>query len=418
MKNFNFKSKNSQGKVITGALKAETETEAVAELRRRGLTVISLGSAKSSGQKGGASIFSRPEKAKGEVKNARGRVKAAELVVFTRQLATMVSAGIPLVEGLEILEEQSQNRVFRNVLSELISDVRSGKDLSQSLSRHPGVFKAIYVNMVRAGEASGQLDITLDRLADYQERAEALRGEIQSAMTYPVVSLTMVSGITLFLLIFIIPKFEEMFVSLNVELPWVTSTLLSLAKFMQSHLFLIFGAIVAAIVGIVMYFKTDRGEQTKDWLILRMPIFGGLFSKVAISRFSRTFSTLIQSGVPILGALEIVQSTTGNRIFGNAIATASAAVREGETLGEPLARTGVFPPMVTRMIAIGERSGALEALLEKIADFYDQQVSSTVKQLTSLIEPLLIAVMGVVVGSMVMAIFLPIFKLIGGMARS
>jgi type IV pilus assembly protein PilC len=339
------------------------------------------------------------------------------MVVASRQLATMVSAGIPLVEGLEILEQQTPSPVLKAVMGEVVNDVRSGKDLSQALARHPKVFSSIYLNMVRAGEASGQLDTVLERLADYQESSEALKGEIKSAMTYPVVSLLMVLSISMFLLVFIIPRFEEMFITMNVELPWVTTALLSLSKFLKNNFFIWVAAIVAAIAGVVFYFKTPRGEYVRDWIILKLPVFGSLFGKIAISRFSRTFSTLIKSGVPILGALDIVSSTTGNLVFSRAINVASESVRQGETLGEPLAKTGIFPPMVTRMIAIGERSGALESLLEKISDFYDNQVSATVRALTSLIEPVMIGVMGFLVGGMVMAIFLPIFKMIGGLAR-
>ncbi|MCI0652661.1 MAG: type II secretion system F family protein [Planctomycetes bacterium] len=416
MKSFTYKSRNSQGKIVTGTVEAETENEAVSELRRRGLTVVHLGTGKGSGTKGGSSFFSLSFSRLADGAKTKVKLKSAELVVFTRQLSTMVSSGIPLVESLEILEEQTQNRGFKRVLNEIVVDVRAGKDLSQSLSRHPKIFKDIYVNMVRAGEASGQLDTVLDRLAEYQEASEALKGEIKSAMTYPVVSLTMVLGITIFLLVFIIPKFEEMFTAMEIELPFITSALLATAKFLQRYFLVWIAAIVIAVVGVIFYFRSPKGQRTLDWLILKLPVFGTLFAKVAISRFSRTFATLIKSGVPILGALEIVQTTAGNVVFSDAIAKASESVRQGETLGEPLARSGVFPPMVTKMVAIGERSGALEALLEKISEFYDQQVSATVKSLTALIEPIMIGAMGFLVGGMVMAIFLPIFKMIGSMA--
>jgi type IV pilus assembly protein PilC len=254
------------------------------------------------------------------------------------------------------------------------------------------------------------------RLAEYQEAAARLKAEIKSAMTYPVVSLVMVAGITLFLLVFIIPKFEEMFNSMDVELPGITRALLTTSLILKEHFVIWSLAMVAITVGIVLYFKSAHGALMRDWMFLKMPIFGPLFLKVALSRFSRTFGTLIQSGVPILGALEIVSETTGNRIISNAIDEASLSVKQGETLGEPLARSKVFPLMVTRMISIGEKSGALESLLAKIADFYDQQVKSTVESLTSLIEPLLIGVMGFLVGGMVMAIFLPIFKMVGSLS--
>lgn len=411
MKQFVYKSKNRGGKVVSGDIAAETEMEAVAELRRRGLTVISVGQGRSAG---GNSFFSLSVGKSAAPK--KKRVKGQDLVLFTRQLATMVSAGIPLVEGLEILEEQISNPSFKAALGEVVSDVRSGKDLSNSLGRHGKIFTNIYVNMIRAGEASGQLDTVLERLADYQESSEHLKSEIKSAMTYPVVSLVMIFGITIFLLVFIIPKFEEMFLSMNVELPFITAALLATSLFMKNNFLYLAAGTTAAIIGVIFWLRTEKGGYVGDWLKLHMPVFGPLFKKVALSRFSKTFSTLIQSGVPILGALEIVEATSGNRLFSRAIKTASESVRQGETLGEPLERTKMFPQMVTRMVAIGEKSGSLEALLEKISEFYDQQVSATVKGLTSLIEPVMIAVMGVIVGGMVMAIFLPIFKMLGNMS--
>lgn len=416
MKQFAYKSKNRSGTLVAGDVSAENETEAVAELRRRGLTVLALEQGRASPASGGAKKAASGQR-RMHLSLGSARVRGPDLVMMTRQLATMVSAGIPLVEGLEILEDQMTNPVLKRTLSEVVSDVRSGKDLSVAMASHPRVFSSIFVSMIRAGEASGQLDTVLDRLANYQEESEKLRGEIKSAMTYPTVSLVMIFGITIFLLVFIIPKFEEMFLSMKVELPWVTSALLGLSLFMKTHFLLIGLACVAVVVGTLLWFRTDRGGWVRDWMFLHMPIVGSLFSKAALSRFSKTFSTLIRSGVPILGALEIVESTTGNRLFTRVLQDAGESVRQGETLAEPLGRSKVFPLMVTRMIGIGERTGSLEALLEKVAEFYDAQVSAAVKSLTSLIEPLMIAVMGIVVGSMVMAIFLPIFKMIGSMNR-
>ncbi len=423
---YRYKAKNGQGETVSGSINAQSETEAVSDLRKQGLIVLALdarkgggdggGGASDGGKGGGGGGFFTLSLSKKNVRISSVRVKTNELVVFTRQLSTMISAGIPLVESLEILAEQTSNLGFRMVLGEVCADVRSGKDLSQSFARHPRVFQKIYVNMIKAGEASGQLDIVLTRLAEYQESAEALKSEIKSAMTYPIVSLVMVLGITIFLLVFIIPKFEDMFNTMDVELPAVTKVLIATSLFLKNNLIYWMLGVILSGVGIYMYVKTERGGTQKDWLILKLPIFGPLFSKVALSRFARTFATLIQSGVPILGALEIVSETTGNRIISAAIMKASDNVRQGETLGEPLAKSGIFPPMVTRMIAIGEKTGALESLLQKIADFYDQQVKASVAALTSLIEPLMIGVMGFLVGGMVMAIFLPIFKMVGSLS--
>jgi type IV pilus assembly protein PilC len=417
MAGFTYKAKRASGEIVTGSVNAQNEQEAVAELRRQGMVVISMTAPKRAGQAGGKPSFWSMSLSSGKGRpGGRVRLKTSDMVVFTRQLATMVGAGIPLVEAIEILSEQAPTPSFRRVLEQVATDVRSGKDLSQALSQHPKVFTDLYINMVKAGEASGQLDIVLNRLAEYQEAIANLKSEIKSAMTYPVVSLVLVLGITLFLLIFIIPKFEEMFYSMNVELPKLTKGLLATSLFLKRNV-LIWG--IGAVVGVVAllsFLKTERGQWVRDWVLLKVPIFGPLFSKVAISRFSRTFSTLIQSGVPILGSLEIVSQTAGNKIVARAINDASESVRQGETLGQPLAESGVFPLMVTRMISVGEKTGALESLLEKISDFYDQQVKVTVESLTSLIEPVLIAVMGFLVGGMVMAIFLPIFKMVGSLS--
>lgn len=411
---YSYKAKKQGGAVVTGTLNAQTEGEVVAELRRQGLVLLSLGSAKGGSSRDSAKSGGGRGTPAGVPKKIK--IKSQDMVVFTRQMSTMISSGIPLVEAIEILGEQTTNPGFKYVLGDVSANVRSGKDLSQALGAHPRVFPDIYVNMVKAGEASGQLDIVLSRLADYQEAAEALKSEIKSAMTYPVVSLVMVMGISLFLLVFIIPKFEEMFYSMNVELPAITKALLATSIFLKAYFLYWVGAIVVGIVLTIKYFQTERGKTTRDWIMLNLPIFGSLFSKVSISRFARTFATLIQSGVPILGALEIVAQTCGNKLFSNAINAASENVRQGETLGEPLGKSKLFPPMVTRMISIGEKTGALETLLEKISDFYDQQVKTTVESLTSLIEPLMIGVMGFLVGGMVMAIFLPIFKMVGALS--
>ena len=418
MPTFKYKAKKAGGQVVTGTLNSQNESDAVGELRRQGLIVISLSTqkgGKAPGEGGSSSFFSLSV-GKRFPKKGKAKVKVQDMVVFTRQLSTMISAGIPLVECIEILAEQTTNLGFRMTLEAVAADVRSGKDFSQALGQNPKIFPNIYVNMVKAGEASGQLDIVLTRLAEYQEAAARLRGEIKSAMTYPVVSLVMVLGITMFLLVFIIPKFQDMFSSLNVELPGITKGLLAVSLFLKTYFVYWVAGLVVAIIGLVQYFKTERGIWIRDWLLLHMPIFGPLFTKVAISRFSRTFATLIQSGVPILGALEIVSETCGNKLISDVITKASENVRQGETLGEPLAQGGIFPPMVTRMISIGEKTGALESLLEKISEFYDQQVKSTVESLTSLIEPLMIGIMGFLVGGMVLAIFLPIFKMVGSLS--
>jgi type IV pilus assembly protein PilC len=405
MPKFRYAAKNADGKKLSGTVIANDENDAVGELRKQNLVVLSV---KQEMDLKGKGLFS----SLGGGRAPRPRVRGDDLVVFTRQLATMINAGIPLLEALDILSEQADDKGFQYVLSTIVDDVRSGTDLSQALGQHPKVFKRIYVNMVRAGEASGQLDEILNRLAQYQEASAALRREVIGAMTYPVISLALVMGITGFLMIYIVPQFKDIFESFeNLELPGITKFLMGVSMFLKGNFILIILAFIAFIVFIVLYKKTDRGEWQFDWFKLQLPIFGGLFQKIAISRFARTFSTLIKSGVPILGALEIVSATSGNRILADAVDTARESVRQGESLGAPLAACKIFPPMVTRMIAIGEKSGALESLLEKISEFYDQQVKSTVQSLTSLIEPLMLGIMGFLVGSIVLAILLPILKL-------
>ncbi|MCZ6601662.1 MAG: type II secretion system F family protein [Planctomycetota bacterium] len=406
MAEFRYDAKTSSGQKVSGTLVAQNEADAVGELRRQNLVVVSMTEpgATRAPPGGGIRFFSGGA-------GPKVKVKSQELVIFTRQLATMIAAGIPLLECLEILAEQSDDQGFRVILVQVADDVRAGGDLSESMRKHPGCFVRIYVNMIKAGEASGQLDEILVRLAEYQESTEKLKGEIKAAMTYPVVSLAMIGMITIFLLVFIIPKFKEIFTSLSIELPFITRALLGISDYMKNYWYVWLFSMAGMFVFFLWWKKTDSGEKLYDKFKLSMPVFGPLFRKVAIARFARTFATLIQSGVPILGALEIVASTAGNRVIEDAVMSAVDSVRQGDTLGEPLARSQVFPPMVTRMISIGEKSGALESLLEKIAEFYDQQVSQSVESLTSLIEPLMIGVMGSIVGGIVLAVFLPIFEI-------
>jgi type IV pilus assembly protein PilC len=342
----------------------------------------------------------------------RPRVKTKDIAVMTRQLATMISSGIPLLECMEILEEQTSDPGFKVVLDKIIERVRAGSDFSSALSEHRRLFSKIYVNMIRAGESSGQLDVILQRLADYMESVEELKREIKAAMTYPVISLVLILSITVGLVVGIVPEFQVIFDQLGAKkLPAPTLILLTISKALTDHFPALLGVLAVAAVAFMLYIRTRPGQRHWHWVVLHVPVFGPLFRKVAISRFSRTFATLIQSGVPMLGALDIVAATAGNVLVEAAVLKAKEAVTRGETLGDPLSATRVFPPMVTRMISIGEKTGALEKLLMKIAEFYDQEVRAMVKALTSLIEPLMISAMGVIVGFIVVAIFLPIIQL-------
>jgi len=399
-----YNARDRDGKSVSGIVTAKTQSDAIADLRKRSLIVLNIkqsGGGARSKQAGALAGLFRP----------RPSATKDQIVIFTRQLATMISAGVPLLESLEVLQEQADTAGFRVCLDGVIESVRSGSDLSTALEKYRKVFPNIYVSMVRAGEVSGQLDDILVRLAEYQEASEKLKRDIKAAMTYPVISLVLVLGITMFLMVGIVPKFKEIFDSLEIDLPGLTRGVLGVSYALKDH----FGMVMAGMAGVVALFmiwkRTRWGGRQWDWMVLRFPVFGPLFQKVALSRFSRTFSTLIKSGVPILGALEIVSETAGNRIISETVDSAKENVRQGHTLAEPLMESKVFPPMVTRMVQIGEKSGSLEQLLEKISDFYDDQVSAAVKTLTSMIEPIMIGIMGFLVGGIVLAVFLPIFEL-------
>jgi len=403
MPTFKYIARDANGNRVEDKIDAKDADAASEALKRLSLTVLSM-------DKEGGGLFSLSFGG-GAKRDPKPRVSGADLVIFTRQFATMIGAGLPVMECLDILAEQADDPGFKAGLYKICNDVRSGTDLSSALARHPRVFTDIYINMIRAGEASGQLDTILMRLAEYMEASESLKRKIKSAMTYPAISLIMIFGITGFVLVFIIPKFKKIFSDMGVELPLPTRIVLAISTVLTDYWYILIGVIVVAIVGIIQFKRTPKGRYVWDGLMLKMPVFGDLFQKVAISRFARTFATLLRSGVAILGALDIVASTAGNAILEEAVSASREAIRQGETLAKPLSDSPIFPPMVVRMIQVGEKSGALETLLEKISEFYDDQVDATVEALTSLIEPLMIGVMGFIVGGIVLSVFLPIFKM-------
>jgi type IV pilus assembly protein PilC len=411
---YRYLAKDGSGKTVSGTISAVSQSQATQELKKKNLTPVSIQAGPNVPAKGPGGVSAAAARAARKTRGwERARPKASlnEVVLFTRQLATMLSAGIPMLEALDILAEQAETPGFKRALNGIVNDVRTGGDLSAACEKYPKCFSNIYISMLRAGEVSGQIDTILERLASYVESAQHLKQEIKSAMTYPVVSLFLVLGIAGFLMIGIVPQFKPVFESLEVELPVLTQIVMDSAMFCKSHWYVVAAGIAAIVFVIMSWKKTPRGAFAWDQLMLRMPIFGPLFKKVALARFARTFATLVKSGVPILAAMEIVADTAGNRVISQVIDNAKESVKQGDSLSAPLAASPVFPPMVTKMISIGERSGSLEILLEKIATFYDEQVSADVKGLTSLIEPLMIAIMGVVVGGIVLAVFLPIFKL-------
>jgi type IV pilus assembly protein PilC len=398
---FAYIARDSSGKEQKGQIEAENEAEANTKLKQQQLVVTGLKRVDIK-PAGFLSLGAVSRKA-----------NTAELALFTRQMATMIGAGIPLLEAFEILSEQTMdtNKGFGMGLRECADMVRGGTELSEAMLRFPRIFPEIYVNMVKAGEASGQLDIILDRLADFLESNESLKREIKSAMTYPVISLILVFGITAYLLMFVVPKFEAMFKSLNAKLPGITVFVLDCSYFMQNQWYIIFGGAIAVFAGYKMAMTNRDMRRLRDTFWLKAPVFGPLSQKVALSRFSRTLSTLLASGVPLLAALEIVASTAGNTVIEDTLLDTRDTVKRGESITSHLQKAWVFPPMVVRMIGIGEKSGALEQLLSKISDFYDEQIHATVKALTSLIEPIMLAIMGTVVGTIVVAIFYPILEL-------
>ena len=396
--NFKYAAKDRDGKNVTGILDAVDRNAAIGMLRKRDLVIISLDESRS-----GFNLSA--------VFKSKKRIKLEDLVIFSRQLATMVDAGIPLVSALDILGEQIENKTFSACIIEIRNEVEAGSSLSEALARHKSVFSQLFVNMVKAGESSGMLDEILDRLALYLEKTNSLQRKIKSALVYPAVVSSMALAITLVLLLKVIPVFKGIFAGFGAQLPRPTMILIMISDTLQKY-FLICASIIIAIgFAVARYVRTEKGKLQFDTLLLHLPVFGILFTKVAVSKFTRTLSTLIRSGVPILSALEIVGKTSGNALVEHAIDNVRANVREGESVAEPLARSKIFPPMVTRMVAVGEQTGELEKMLSKIADFYDEQVDAAVTALTSMMEPFIIAFLGIVIGSIVICMFLPIFKI-------
>ena len=401
---FQYIARDASGREVKGNIEAETEAEATGRLRQQQLSIVKL-------NKAGGGGFNMEIKLFGG--SAARKCNTSELCLFTRQLATMIGAGIPLLESFEILAEQTkdQNKGFGEGLQECADLVRGGTEISEAMTKFPRMFPQIYINMVKAGEASGQLDIILNRLAEFLEASETLKREIKSAMTYPVISLVLIFAITGYLLVGVVPKFKTMFDSLGGKLPAITQYVLAVSNWLTANVPTCIGIIIAIIIAYKVSMRTRQGQRIRDTVWLKLPVFGPLFQKVALSRFARTFGTLLSSGVPLLGALEIVASTAGNVVIEETLLETRETVRKGESITTHLQTSWVFPPMVVKMIGIGEKSGALEQLLAKISDFYDEQVHAMVKALTSLIEPIMLMVMGAVVGIIVLAIFYPILQL-------
>jgi len=395
---FTWEGRTRQGAIKKGVMEAANEAAVMTQLRAQAVMPIAV----------------KP-KAKDLLEGLaflKGSVSTRELVLFTRQFATMIDAGLPLVQCLEIQAEQQPNKRFKEILFDIKSDVEQGATFADSLRKHPKPFDDLYTNLVQAGETGGILDTILNRLAIYLEKADALKRKVKGAMVYPSTILVVAIGVVVLLLVKVIPVFEKMFSDFGGQLPAPTQVVVNMSHFMQSYIVVILAGVAAAVISFTQARARSKGFRYRtDAVFLKMPVFGSLLRKVAVARFSRTLGTMISSGVPILDALEICARTSGNMVIEKGLQKTRMAISEGRTIAEPLEASGVFPGMVVQMIAVGEQTGAMDAMLGKIADFYDDEVDTAVDALTSLLEPLMMVFLGGTVGGLLMAMYLPIFKL-------
>ena len=397
MPTYQYTAKNQDAATIAGKIAAENKTAVIEELRKRKLTIISVNETREAGQP----AFSFERK----------KVKGDEIVIFARQLATMVEAGIPIIQGIDAMQEQVTQPFFKKVLVNIREDIKTGSSLFAAFAKHPSAFDLLFINMVKVGETGGVLSTVLDRVAGYMEKTLKLKRKVKAALTYPAVVVTMAILITTLLLVKVVPTFASIYESFDRPLPPMTRMLINISAVVKSYILFLIAGIALIIYLLRRWHKTDRGAYIIDGMVLRMPILGDLFRKVAISRFTRTLATLLQSGVPILESLDIVRKTIGNRVLEVVVENVKNAVREGSSIGGPLSKNGIFPPMVTRMITIGEKSGELEKMLLKVSEFYDDQVDAAVEGLSNIIEPVIIGFLGIVVGFIVIALFLPIITI-------
>jgi type IV pilus assembly protein PilC len=394
---FAWEGRTRQGQVKKGVIEAATEAAAMMQLRTQAIVPTSVKAKSSRGI---------------ELNFMKGKVKTRDLVVFTRQFATMIDAGLPLVQCLDIQSEQQQNKGFGAALAKVKSDVEQGSTFAESLGRHPRIFDELYVNLVTAGEIGGVLDTILNRLAMYLEKADTLKRKVKSAMVYPITVLTVAIGVLVLLLVKVIPVFEKMFKDFGGELPGPTQMVINVSHAMQHWLpYIVVMLILAYMAWSQARARSPRFRFQTDAIFLKVPVFGPLLKKVAVARFSRTFSTMLSSGVPILDALDICARTAGNKVIEQGLQKTRAAIAEGKTIAEPLKAVGVFPGMVVQMIAVGEQTGAMDSMLSKLADFYDDEIDNAVAALTSMLEPLLMVFLGGTVGTILIAMYLPIFKI-------
>jgi len=401
MTTFAYRGRASGG-AVTGEIEADNRLGAVAVLRGKGIFATAVEEKKARAAAG--SLFGRAK--------IGGKVKDKDLAIYTRQFSTMIDAGLPIAQCLGILSEQSESKTLREVTARIAKDVEGGATLADSFRKYPKTFDDLFTNMLAVGESGGVLDVVLQRLSGYIEKAAALKRKVKGAMVYPVTIIGVAFLVIIFMMIFVIPTFAKMFEGLGAELPLPTKIVMWLSDFVQKFIIFIILGIAAGIWALKRFYATDHGSKIIDRLLLKFPIIGTLIKKVAVARFTRTMGTLLSSGVPILEGLLITARSAGNRVVEAAVLQARTAVTAGRTLADPLRSTPVFPPMVVHMINVGENTGALDKMLSKIADFYDDEVDTAVTALTSLLEPLMIVFLGVVVGGLVVAMYMPIFKMV------
>jgi type IV pilus assembly protein PilC len=398
MPNYKFKAKNPFGKIIEGTLVATNESDVAAQLRQRRMELISASPAIGVG-----SFLSSL---------GGGGITIKDIVIFSRQFSTMVNAGLPILQGLTIISEQADNKTFKKILEKVREDISNGLPLSDAMSKHPKAFSQLYVSMIRAGEQGGILDAIFQRLSEYMEKADKLQRKVKSALMYPTVVFSVAILIVIFLMIKVIPTFEDVYKGFGGELPAPTQIVIAISRFCSSWRFIfVIAGFVLFVVGLMMYKKTKSGAYQIDVFMLKIPVFGPLIQKGAVARFARTLGTLVKSGVPIMDAMETVGKTSGNLVVERAVQAARESIKEGKSLSEPLKKSFVFPPMVVQMVSVGEETGALDNMLGKIADFYEEEVDTAVEGLTSIIEPILIVFLGLTIGFMVIAMFMPMFNL-------
>jgi type IV pilus assembly protein PilC len=429
MPKFNYVAMDSRGKETKGTLEVGSQNEAISRLKEMGFfptKVVEIDKGKDKGTKEKAKPGAKPEEGKKgkksllqlqiKIPGLHGKVKPKILTTFTRQLATLVDAGLPLLRGLRVLERQERNVVLKEIIGKLGSSIEGGSTFSEALAQHPKVFNRLYVNMVKAGELGGVLEVVLNRLSEFMEKAQKIKGKVVAAMFYPVAVMFVAVVILAVLMVWVVPKFKEIFAEMleGKPLPAFTQFVLTISDTIANHFGLTVLCVVVVFILLKLAIRTKFGRRVFDKMKLNLPVFGPVISKVAISRFTRTLGTLIGSGVPILQALTIVKETSGNVIVAEAVAAVHESVKEGETITAPLEASNVFPPMVISMVDVGEQTGALPEMLMKIADNYDDEVDNAVSAMTSLLEPIMIVFLAVIVGSIVIALFLPLISLIEG----